>query len=315
MSDATPEKTVLSRTVLSRTVLSHPSLSHTARKVRAQDVATRALPLGIRTSVALTLTSLIGLFAFTWPLIIGGGSILAHNAAAPVVLAGVLLAVVLVSLVSLGDGGLDAKTVTLLGLLAAIGAVLRPLSAGSAGVEFVFLFIILGGRVFGAGFGFALGSITLFVSALLTGGFGPWLPFQMIAASWMGMGAGLLPQRMRGARELVALALFAGVSGFLFGLFMNLSFWPFTIGPGTGLSFIPGASPLENLHRFALYSLATSLGWDLLRAIVLAVGIALLGRPVLSALRRTGRIASFRASSTPERTAVASRHPHRQADR
>lgn len=268
-------------------------MTDSALKEQSAGLAVRALPLGIRTGVALALTSVIGLFAFLWPLIIGGGSILAHNAAAPVVLAGVLLAVVLISLVALGDGGIDAKTVTMLGLLAAIGAVLRPLSAGSAGVEFVFLFIILGGRVFGAGFGFALGSITLFASALLTGGFGPWLPFQMIAASWMGMGAGLLPRRMCGTRELVVLSLFAAASGFMFGQLMNLSFWPFTLGPGTGLSFVPGASLLENLHRFALYSLATSLGWDLMRAAVLALGVALLGRPVLSALRRTARIASF----------------------
>lgn len=262
--------------------------------VAARPLALRALPLGIRTGIALALTSVVGLIAFTWPLLVGGGgSVLAQNTAAPVVLAGVLLAVVLVSLVALGDGGIDAKTVTMLGLLAAIGAVMRPLSAGSAGVEFVFLFIILGGRVFGAGFGFALGSITLFASALLTGGFGPWLPFQMIAASWMGMGAGLLPQRMRGAREIATLATFAAISGFLFGQLMNLSFWPFTLGPGTALSFVPGATLLENLHHFALFSLATSLGWDLVRAIVLALGIALLGRPVLAALRRTARIASF----------------------
>lgn len=289
----------------------------------------RALPLGIRTGIALALTSVVGLLAFTWPLLssVGDGSsgaagsspagssssILAQNAAAPVVLAGVLLAVVLVSLVALGDGGIDAKTVTMLGLLAAVGAVLRPLSAGSAGVEFVFLFIILGGRVFGAGFGFALGSITLFASALLTGGFGPWLPFQMIAASWMGMGAGLLPHRMRGARELVTLATFAAASGFLFGQLMNLSFWPFTLGPGTGLSFVPGAPLAENLHHFVLFSMTTSFGWDLMRAVVLALGIALLGRPVLSALRRTARIGSFTESRTPECRAAESRHPHQPA--
>lgn len=295
--------------------VSPPALSLPALSQRTSAVAVRPVPLGVPTALALGVTSVIGLFAFTWPLILGGGSVLAHSAAAPVMLAGVLLAVVLVALTSLGEGGLDAKTVAMLGLLAAIGAVLRPLSAGSAGVEFVFLFVILGGRVFGAGFGFALGAITLFVSALLTGGFGPWLPFQMIAASWMGMGAGLLPQRMRGAGELVALSAFAGLSGFLFGQLMNLSFWPFAIGAGTGLSFLPGASLLENAHRFVLYSLTTSLGWDLLRAIVLAVGVALLGRRVLSALRRTARKASFRASSTPERTATESRHLLQQADR
>ncbi|MEO6942127.1 MAG: ECF transporter S component [Terrimesophilobacter sp.] len=272
------------------------------------------LRLGKRTGVALALTSLVGLIAFTWPLLIGRGSILAQNAAAPVILAFVLLGVVLISLVALGDGGIDAKTVTMLGVLAAIGAVLRPLSAGSAGVEFVFLFIILGGRVFGAGFGFALGSVTLFASALLTGGVGPWLPFQMIAASWMGMGAGLLPRRMRGGLELVTLAGYAAVSGFLYGQLMNLSFWPFTLGPGTALSFLAGAPVVDNLHRFIFFSVATSLGWDLIRAVVLALGIALVGRPVLSALRRTARIASFRESRTPECTAASSRHPHRPAD-
>lgn len=253
----------------------------------------RSIPLGTRTGTALAITSVIGVASFTWPLLVGQDSPLAQTAAAPIVLAGVLLAVVLVTLVALGDRSIDAKTVTMLGLLAAIGAVLRPLSAGSAGIEFVFLFVILGGRVFGAGFGFALGSVTLFASALLTGGFGPWLPFQMLAASWIGMGAGLLPRRMRGARELSCLAAFAAVSGFLYGQFMNLSFWPFAIGAGTALSFQPDASVWENLQRFALFSVATSLGWDLMRAIVLAVGVALLGRPVLKALRRTARIGSF----------------------
>ncbi|HRQ00629.1 MAG TPA: hypothetical protein PK781_09230, partial [Terrimesophilobacter sp.] len=61
-------------------------------------------------------------------------------------------------------------------------------------------------------------------------------------------------------------------------------------------SFEPGAPILENLHRFVLFSLATSLGWDLVRALVLAIGVALLGKPVLAALRRTARRASFSAS-------------------
>ncbi len=260
----------------------------------------RAVPLGIRTTIALALTSIVGIAAFTWPLVVGSGSLLAQNAAAPVVLAGVLLGVVLIALIALGDGAIDAKTVTMLGLLAAVGTVLRPLSAGSAGIELVFLFIILGGRVFGAGFGFALGSVTLFASALLTGGFGPWLPFQMLAASWIGMGAGLLPRRMRGVRELAVLASYAALCGFLYGQLMNLSFWPFTLGPGTGLSFVPGAPLLENLQHFALFSLTTSFGWDLLRAIVLAAGVALLGRPVLSALRRTARLASFSSAAAAD---------------
>lgn len=266
---------------------------------RAQ--STRAVPLGKRTVVALVLASAMGVVAFAWPLLAGGGSVLEQNAAAPVVLGAILLGVMLIVVIALGDGGIDAKTIAMLGLLAAVGAVLRPLSAGSAGVELVFLFIVLGGRVFGAGFGFALGAITLFASALLTGGIGPWLPFQMLAASWIGMGAGALPRRMRGGLELTVLAGYAAVSGFLYGQAMNLSFWPFTLGPGTALSFQAGAPLAENLHRFLLFSLATSLGWDLMRALVLGLGIGILGRPALAALRRTVKLASFSAPEPLDR--------------
>lgn len=259
----------------------------------------KAVPLGIRTTASLVIASVVGVLAFSWPLLAGRGSVLEHNASAPVLLGIVLLGVMLVVLVALGDGGIDAKAIAMLGLLAAVGAVLRPLSAGSAGVELVFLFIVLGGRVFGPGFGFALGSITLFSSALLTGGLGPWLPFQMLAASWIGMGAGLLPSRMRGALELVILASYAALCGFLYGQFMNLSFWPFTLGSGTELSFQAGAPLLENLRRFVIFSIATSLGWDLLRALTLSVGVAVLARPTLSALRRAARIATFESGSVP----------------
>lgn len=303
LENAAPESTV-PRTIVPK----NTAPQNTARG--------RAIPLGVRTGFALVLASAMGVLAFTWPLVIGTGSILEQNAAAPVILGAVLLGVVLVVLVALGDGGIDAKTVAMLGLLAAVGAVLRPLSAGSAGVEFVFLFIVLGGRVFGAGFGFALGSVTLFSSALLTGGIGPWLPFQMLAASWIGMGAGLLPARMRGAPELFVLAGYAAISGFLYGQIMNLSFWPFTLGPGTALSFQAGAPVLENLHRFILFSLATSLGWDLIRAIVLATGVAILGRPALSALRRTARVASFGpAPGPPDRPLRQRRTKHRPVTR
>lgn len=263
-----------------------------------------AVPLGIRTTIALVLASVVGILAFTWPLILRPGSLIEHDAAAPVLLGAVVLSVMLIVIIELGGGGVDARAVALLGLLAAVGAVLRPLSAGSAGIELVFLFIVLGGRVFGPGFGFALGATTLFVSAVLTGGIGPWLPFQMLAASWFGMGAGLLPRRLRGGLELVILAGYAAIGGFLYGQAMNLSFWPFAIGTDTALSFVAGAPLTENLQRFLVFSLATSLGWDLIRAIVLAVGVAILGTPVLKALRRSARKAAF-AAQEPHNQPVA----------
>ena len=182
----------------------------------------------------------------------------------------------------------------MLGVLSAIGAALRPLGAGTAGVETVFFLIVLGGRVFGPGFGFVLGATTLFSSALLTGGVGPWLPFQMLGAAWVGLGAGLLP-RVRGRAELWLLAVYAATSALLFGALLNLTFWPFVLGDSTQLSFDPAAGPLDNLHTFALFTLATSLGWDVGRAITTVVLVLLAGPAVLAALRRASRRAAFEA--------------------
>lgn len=258
-----------------------------------------AVPLGPRTVLALAAASVAGLLAFGWPLVVSPGSELEHATDAPLVLAGVLVAVVAVVLVALGDGGMDVKAVAVLGLLSAVGSVLRPISAGTAGVELVFLVIVLGGRVLGPGFGFALGSTTIFASALLTGGVGPWMPFQMLAASWVGLGAGLLPRRVRGRPEIVLLAVYGALAAFGFGLMMNLSFWPFQLGTGTGLSFVAGDPVGANLRRFWLYSLGTSLGWDVGRAVTTAVGLAAIGRPALVALRRTSGRAAFGPAPRP----------------
>jgi energy-coupling factor transport system substrate-specific component len=253
----------------------------------------RALPLSRRTGVALAVASATGLLAFTWPLLVTHGAGLSDATQAPLVLAVVLVGVLAVVLAALADGGLDAKGVAVLGLLSAVGAVVRPLSAGTAGVELVFVVIVLGARVLGPGFGFALGSTTILTSALLTGGVGPWLPFQMLAASWVGLGAGLLPRRLRGGLEVAVVAAYGAVAALAFGLLMNLAFWPFQLGGATALSFVAGAPVAENLQRFALYTATTSLGWDVGRAVTTVVGVALLGRPLLHALRRTATRAAF----------------------
>ena len=187
---------------------------------------------------------------------------------------------------------MDARTLAMLGVLAAVGTVLRPLSAGTAGFELIFFVMILAGRVFGAGFGFALGAITLFTSALITSGVGPWLPYQMLAAGFVGMFAGLLP-KASGWAELWLLAGYGMVSAFAYGWVMDFSFWPFGIGNQTQISFDASLGPLENLHRFVLYNIATSMGWNLGRALTNAALITLLGVPLLRVLRRAARPAEF----------------------
>jgi len=145
------------------------------------------------------------------------------------------------------------------------------------------------------GFGFVLGCTSLFASALVTAGVGPWLPYQMLVSAWVGMGAGLLPRRVTGRIEIVMLAAYGVVSAYAFGLLMNLSGWPFALGiavPGHegSLDFVAGAPLAENLQRFAVYTLLTSTGsFDTGRAITNALAIAILGPAVLVTLRRAQR--------------------------
>lgn len=257
----------------------------------------RAVPLSGRSAVVLALASVVGLIAFCWPLLVPPSSgPVPYTPSAPLVFLLILPLLVAVVAAEMSAGDLDAKALAMLGVLSAVNAVLRPLSAGTAGIELMFFLLVLAGRVFGPGFGFLLGTTSMFASALLTAGVGPWLPYQMLAAAWVGLGAGLLPRRPRGKAEIALLAAYAVVGAYLYGALMNMSFWPFAIGMETQLSFVPGAPVLENLHRFAVFTVLTSaLGWDTARAVTNALAILLLGPAVLITLRRAARRAAFDA--------------------
>ncbi len=259
------------------------------------------LAVGRRSAAVLALSGVAGLVMFAWPLLLHPADGVAQ-VSPPFVFLALLPVVVLVVLVELTEGGMDAKSLALLGVLTAVNAALRSLGAGLAGVELVFFLLVLAGRVFGPGFGFVLGCTSLFTSALLTSGVGPWLPYQMVCAAWVGLGAGLLPRRVRGRGEIAVLVVYAVLCAYAFGLLMNLSTWPYTLGvavPGHegSLSFVPGGPVVENLHRFAVYTLLTSTGgWDTGRAITSAVAIVVLGPSLLATLRRAARRASYGAA-------------------
>src|SRR3954447_12838330 len=256
-----------------------------------------AVPLRPRSVAVLSLASVAGLMMFVWPLLlrVEPGT---TRVDPPFLFLGLLPVLVAVVLAEFSEGGMDAKVLAMLGVLTAINAVLRGLSAGTGGVELVFFLLILAGRVFGPGFGFTFGATTMFASALLTAGVGPWLPYQMLAAAWVGAGAGMLP-RARGRWEIGLLAAYGVFAAYAYGLLMNLSGWPFALGivvPGheqTALSFDPAAPLWENLHRFAAYTLITSTGsFDTGRAVTNAVAIVVVGPAVLTTLRRAARRAT-----------------------
>ncbi|ANJ25671.1 ATP-binding cassette domain-containing protein [Agromyces aureus] len=262
--------------------------------------------------IALTVANLVALAAFTWPLV---ATALPSQASSAVPVAALALAplAALVVLAALDGSVRSAHTLALLGTLAAIGAAVRIAGTGVGGVEAVFVLLILAGRAFGPRFGMLLGLLTIALSTIVTGTFGPWTPFQMFACAWVGAGAGLLPRRLAWQRigrmprraEIAMLAVYGVLASYAFGLIMNLWFWPFAVGTATGISYEPGAPLGQNLSSFLLYSLVTSsITWDTLRAVTTVIGLTVIGAGVLAALRRAKPVggASAGLPGSPKRS-------------
>ena len=254
-------------------------------------VAVRMYP---RALIAVTLSAFIGLVAFFWPFVVAPGKF-GTSYTPPLMFGALLILVLAVVFAEIADGGIDAKALAMLGVLSAVNAALRPLGAGTAGIETVFFVLVLAGRVFGPGFGFTLGCTSLFASALITGGVGPWMPYQMFGCAFVGMLAGVLP-KARGRAEIVLLATYGALAGYLFGFLLNLSFWPFSLDPNSSIAYLPGLPFTEQWHRYLLFDATTSLGWDTGRAVTNFICILITGPAVLTTFRRAARRARFEAS-------------------
>ena len=229
----------------------------------------------------MVVTTLIGLMAFLWPFLLQNDSAFSNNSDNASIL--LLLIVPLVLMVALADvmqGGIDSRSLAILGVLSAVVAAVRPLGGHVAGLEPVWAIIIIGGRALGASFGFVLGAIGILGSAILTGGIGPWLPFQMLVAAWVGAGAGLI-------------VCYGFLVGFIAGLLLNLWFWPFANGLLPEISFQPGLAITEQLTRWVRFTLFTSFGYDLPRGILTATLLFFLAHPLLKAMRRMTKKANF----------------------
>jgi len=124
-----------------------------------------------------------------------------------------------------------------------------------------------------------MGAMTMFVSGLITGGVGPWLPGQMITAGWLGQSSSLLKPVIQGLKwqqksgEILILSVFSAIWGILYGIIMNLWFWPF-FSAAPGQTWLQSAGLMENIGRYGAYYIATSLVWDITRSIgnILIIG-------------------------------------------
>ena len=212
---------------------------------------------------------------------------MAHSGDAMLILALVSLLALAAIAAGMSSREMNAKTLAVLGALAAVGAILRFIP-GPGGFSGVFFLPIMAGYAFGAQFGFLAGLVTLLASAFLTGGVGPWLPYQMFAAGWVGALAGLTPHVRPGTRwEMAFLAGVGLLLGLFYGLVMNLWFWPFVFQPQQpAMYWQPGDGPVAILRAYALFYAITSFIWDLWRGIGNAALILVFGAPVLRLLRR-----------------------------
>ncbi len=252
-----------------------------------------------------------GVVAFAYPFFGSAPSNSVSGARAsdgPWLMALLSVLVLAVALAEAAGGRLDAKAVALLGVLAGLAALMRiPISL--AGANLMFFLPIVGGLVFGPAFGFLLGSLAMAASAALTGGIGPWLPFQMWAAGWVGAGAACvkpLGDRLPDGSRLTvfALAAYGYLAGFAYGAVINLYFWPVT-PVASELGWTPGLSLGESLNHYWSFYVLTSLAWDAFRALANALMILVLGRAAILLLRRYRRRFVFSVRSHPVRVEPA----------
>jgi energy-coupling factor transport system substrate-specific component len=248
----------------------------------------------VRPVLVYALVVVVGAAAFLWPFFLAGHALPneAHSGDAPLWAALVGAAVVAAVALEVRQGTMTGTTVAMLGVLSAAAGLMRLLALPGGGNGIYFL-VILAGVAFGPRFGLLLGLLAMAVSAVITGGIGPWLPFQMLALSWMGAGAGLLgrfTRRLAPNAEVGVLAAYGWAWAFIYGAILNLWFWPFQVDGGA-LSYSPHLSAGETLHHYWSFYVASSFAWDAAGAAANAILIVLTGRAVLRSLRRfAGRL-------------------------
>jgi energy-coupling factor transport system substrate-specific component len=240
-------------------------------------------------AVLIVLTG-AGLSLFLAPLLLGS------RFPQPIVLFSALVAAsALVTLaVALQTHRLSTRLIAVLAALVAIDATLRlVIVIGLLGFSPIFFLVIVGGFVMGPSFGFAGGALTLLLSAVLTAGLGPWLPYQMLAAGWVGMGAGYMGRftgRRPTPRAIAVLSLYGCAAGFAYGILLDLWEWPLLVAAGSSpLSWAPGLGLAPLVRRFGAFYLATSLAYDSFRAAGNLLLVAVLGAAVIRALERFRR--------------------------
>lgn len=237
---------------------------------------TRVLPVG--------LVSLAGLLLFAWPF---AGSGLPADTPAWALMIACLAGLFLVEA---GTRQLDSRAIALLAAIAAVDAAVRlAVIVGIGGFNPIFFLVLCAGYVFGTSFGFMAGALSILVSALVSGGIGPWVPYQVFGVGWVGVAAGLAGHWRGvtpGLRDLAVLAAVGALMGWLFGALLDVTDWVPGYRGNPALGWSPGMATGTALLHFARYYMLTSFAYDSFRAAGNALLVCALGAPVLAALAR-----------------------------
>lgn len=251
----------------------------------------------VMTTVGWVVATGIGCALFAWPFFASNASV-AAIAALAIGTCGALL------LIEMGSRSLDVRSFALLAALSSIDAAARALLVtGIGGFSPIFLLILCAGYIFGARYGFLVGASSLLVSAVVTGGIGPWLPYQLFAAGWVGALAGLFARRHDHKpdwRDVTILTVIGIIAGYGFGMAMDIWDWTY-YQAAPGLGFHAGMPLSLALSHFARFYVTTSFVWDSFRAGGNALMVMVLGAPILIALGRLKAQMSARVHrTTPE---------------
>jgi len=251
-------------------------MSLPAARLRARLTASNAV---------FMLLALAGLLTFLYPFWAPADSPIPETRLVLLAVSGAA-GLLLIGLVGEAQAGLSAHTVAMLGTLVGLNTILRVIETivpMPGGFSPVFLLIVLVGHTFGARLGFLMGALTMLVSGPLTaGGLGPWTPYQMLAAGYVGMGAAWIPS---GRGRVLLLTVYATLWGWLYGGLTNLYFWPYAV-LAPDLAWSPGLTPLGVLERYARFYLVTSLVWDTMAALGNLLLVGFLSPPLIKALER-----------------------------
>lgn len=163
-----------------------------------------------------------------------------------------------------------AREIVPIAVMSAIAAIGRFAFAMIPQFKPVAAIVIITGISFGAEAGFLTGAISALVSNFFFGQ-GPWTPWQMFGFGIIGFLAGIL-YKYKIIKNKLSICIFGGLSGYLYGLIVNL--W-------TVLSY---GSPITKEGVIATYSL--SIPFDTIHAVSTVIFLYILAMPMKEKMER-----------------------------